>query len=72
MSFEKGAKVQAVDELGRWEEARIIEKDGLNYEVNFVGWGSRFNRVLNSDDVRDIVDPFKTAVQTGKWETLNF
>ena len=56
MTFEKGAKVQAVDELGRWEEARVSEvTEDDRFLVTFVGWGRKFDRVVCPDE---IIDPF--------------
>ena len=66
MRFEKGSKVQAVDELGRWEEVRIVKKDGDQFEICFVGRGSRFNRLVEQSEVRELVDPFDATIQTGK------
>ena len=59
MVLTKGQKVQAVDELGRWEEARIVNvlSDG-HYLVKFVGWSAEFNLIVAEPDVREIVDPF--------------
>ena len=48
MDFKKGQKVQAIGELGRREEARILECDIENFRVNFMQWSSNqpvsFNR----------------------------
>ena len=35
--------------------------------MNFIGWGSRFNRIGMPPEVRDIVDPLTTAIQTGMY-----
>ena len=44
MNFEKGAKVQAVDELGRWEEARVCEvTDDGKHLVRFIGYADGVN-----------------------------
>ena len=55
MIFRKGQKIQAVDELGRWEEARVVEiaSDG-RYCVKFVGWSAEFNLVVTESEVREI------------------
>ena len=55
MDFRKGQKVQAIDELERWEEARVLYRDvDLDeFRVNFTEWGKWFdliggrNRLLN-------------------------
>ena len=39
-SFKKGQKVQAVDEVGRWENGRIVRKSDDEVEVAFNGWPS--------------------------------
>ena len=59
MVFRKGQKVQAVNELGRWEKARIVNvsSDG-QYLVKFVGWSADFNLLVAEPEVREIVDPF--------------
>lgn len=49
-----GAKVQAVDELGRWEEAKII---GVNEthdvaSVSFTGWSDEFNIDVGVENIR--------------------
>ena len=36
--FEKGCKIQGVDEVGSRDEGRIIGKDGETYEVHIVSW----------------------------------
>ena len=70
MNFEKGAKVQAVDELGRWEEARVCEvTDDGKHLVRFIGWSKQFDRVVGSDEIREIVDPFQISV-LGKFIVL--
>lgn len=38
-----GLKVQAVDEIGRWESARIIHSDPSQVKVTFIGWSSEFD-----------------------------
>ena len=66
MIFRKGQKIQAVDELGRWEGARVVEiaSDG-RYCVKFVGWSAEFNLVVTESEVREIVDPFSEFGKSG-------
>ena len=45
MDFNKGQKVQAIDRLGRWEDARILDCDIENFHVNFIGWGMPVNKM---------------------------
>ena len=43
-----GDKGQAVDELGRWEEGRVVTADAetRSFCVKFVGWGKKVNRLV--------------------------
>ena len=60
MKFKKGDIVQAVDEVGRWEEAKIKDVlDGERYMVKFVGWRNVYNRVVDSTEVRELPDPLE-------------
>ena len=45
MDFWKGQKVQTIDELERWEDARVLYRDvDLDeFRVNFTGCGKRFD-----------------------------
>jgi len=45
--MEIGKRVQAIDEIGRWEEGRIMTKDGDLYTVGFTGWDESYNRVVS-------------------------
>lgn len=60
-NYKKGQVVQAIDEVGRWEEARVksTNVDG-SVCVSFVSWSSEHDVTLpgNSECIRDIVDPF--------------
>ena len=45
MIFEKGSKVQAFDELGRWEKPQVSKVTGDDrFLVTFVGWGRKFDQ----------------------------
>ena len=72
--YSKGLKVQAVDELGRWEEARVVnEPDSSGHiEVQFRGWSTTFNRVLDplAGEIRTIIDPFQEEIIC-KYSLLN-
>ena len=52
--FNVGLKVQAVDELGRWEEGRVVHVDSGSVGVKFSGWSDEFNRTFpsSSKDIR--------------------
>ena len=60
MDFKLGDRVQAVDELGRWEEAKVVlvEAETQRYCVRFVGWGEKFNRLVTNSEIRRLHDPF--------------
>ncbi|KAJ8050219.1 hypothetical protein HOLleu_03333 [Holothuria leucospilota] len=49
-----GTKVQAVDELGRWEEGTVVRYDSSNdsYTVSFNGWSNEFDRDVTSSEIR--------------------
>lgn len=55
--FRIGEKVQAVDELGRWENARVIalDEDGLA-TVHFTGWDSSFDVKPDHHQIRRPID----------------
>ena len=61
MDFKKGQKVQVIDELGRWEEARILECDFENFCVNFIGWGMPVNKM------KSLFSSFLYHFQNFKW-----
>ncbi|KAJ8030937.1 hypothetical protein HOLleu_27488 [Holothuria leucospilota] len=61
MEFTIGTKVQAVDELGRWENGKIIARNVTTgkYHVSFSGWGSEFDVDVSPSSVRKPIDPAK-------------
>jgi hypothetical protein len=76
--FKPGSKVQAIDEIGRWEMARILQVfpdmpiDGssdavdspYNYKVRFLGWGDDFDKLVGKEEIRL---PLKVHPLGGKW-----
>lgn len=56
-------QIQALDELGRWEAAKIIKEleDG-KFLVRFIGWGREFNTELPQSKIRPAVHPFVNGV----------
>lgn len=57
------SEIQALDELGRWEAAKIIsECDDGELLVRFIGWGRNFDTKLSKSKVRKAVDPFASGV----------
>jgi hypothetical protein len=53
MAFAIGDKVQAVDELGQWTDARVMEicDDGA-YRVNYDGWTNKYDNVVREPYIR--------------------
>ena len=52
--------VQALDELGRWENGIIVKKfaDGTSL-VTFPGWSSECDQVLPPESIRERIHPFQ-------------
>ena len=67
MIFRKGQKIQAVDELGWWEEVCVVEiaSDG-RYCVKFDGWSAEFNQVVTVSEVREIWILFQSSLSLEK------
>ena len=62
MAFFVGSRVQAIDELGRWEEAKVVGilEDGFN--VTFIGFGKDCDMVVTGESIRSLIDPFQIVV----------
>jgi len=60
--FKIGSRVQAIDELGRWEEGKVVDyhnKDGIcGPVVHFPGWGQEFDVHASPAEIRPLWDPF--------------
>ena len=54
--YEIGNKVQAVDQIGRWENAIVKAVDGHSVTVKFPGWPG-FDRQAQSIEIRPRVLP---------------
>ena len=52
-----GDRIQALDSLGRWENARIVDILPNGYRVSFIGWASEFDRDLHREEGRLCVAP---------------
>ena len=56
MEFKVGHEVQAVDELGRWEEGKSVESIRDEHGPRFVekcfGWRKEFNVTVGLDQIR--------------------
>ncbi|KAJ8018462.1 hypothetical protein HOLleu_43539 [Holothuria leucospilota] len=67
MEFFLGQKVQARDELGRWENGHVKDiknvgldsTNGLLIRVGFDGWSSEFDVEVAPINVRKPIDPFE-------------
>ena len=42
--------VQVLDELGRWENAKIIDKSDSKVKVTYVGWRKEFDTWIDLSD----------------------
>ena len=55
-----GDRVQAVDDIGRRENARVLDLLDENLvKVRFTGWSSDWDRAVGKHEVREIVPPFE-------------
>ena len=53
MPFAIGDKVQAVDENGHWEDARVMEtSDDGTYTVNYSGWTNDYDNAVREPYIR--------------------
>jgi hypothetical protein len=50
-------EIQAIDELGRWEDAIIKEKNGDTFLVSFRGWSSQYDIWTEKERIRPRIDP---------------
>ena len=62
-----GQRVQAVDELGRWEDARFMAiANGSNaFVVGFPGWGREYDRTVGTEEIRMPLPPYQRL--PSKW-----
>ena len=68
MEAKVGQKVQAVDQLGRWEDAKIVAIGDEGFTVKFVGWSEKYNRsVVFGVEMRLPVEPFQRRTTSGKF-----
>ena len=56
-----GKRIQAIDSLGRWENAKVKEIDNTigEYFVTFPGWGSEWDRWVTKGELRIPVRPLR-------------
>ncbi|KAJ8034717.1 hypothetical protein HOLleu_21679 [Holothuria leucospilota] len=62
MEFRVGDSVQAIDELGRWEPARVLELCEGGYSVHFTNWAKIYDCVVKPENIRKPVSQFHHAV----------
>lgn len=64
MALKVGNKIQAVDELGRWENATIeaIDYSAQLATVSFVGWDADFNVTNPLSQIRKPVNVFVKGI----------
>ena len=60
--FIVGQRVQAIDQLGKWSEARVTSSASGTVGVTFCGWSSEFDEELPIESVRLPVKPFDYAI----------
>ena len=53
-----GKRVQALDQLGRWEGARVLAVTEEGIKVSFDGYTSAYDLMVSTTEVRDVIDPF--------------
>ncbi|XP_071852451.1 uncharacterized protein [Apostichopus japonicus] len=69
MEYTVGNKIQAIDELGRWEDAVVIgviqESDSIR--VRYIGWSEDHDEELPLSSVRWPVEPFSYGVASSSY-----
>ena len=69
MEAKVGQRVQAVDQLGRWEDAKVVSVAELPElcTVKFVGWNEEYNKAVRPGvDMRVPVEPIYGQEKFGK------
>ena len=64
MAFRRNEKVQAIDELGRWENAVVTEVLEDGYEVRFPGCERDCDRVVKAGEIRERVAPLEEQIRS--------
>ena len=57
--FNINQKVQAVDELGRWENAVVTGVTETAWDVRFPGYERDCDRLVSRGEIRERVPPFE-------------
>lgn len=55
-SFQIGDRVEALDNVGHWALAKILEINDDSYLVSFEGWGNKWNRIAKEAEVRKVTE----------------
>ena len=63
MAFHRNEKVQAIDELGKWENAVVTEVSEDGYEVRFPGCEHVCDRVVKAGEIRERVAPLEEQIR---------
>lgn len=64
-NFQVGNRVQAVDDLGRWESGRVIgHGPGSLLKVTFIGWGREWDRDVPPHQCRECVAPLEEQTRS--------
>ena len=71
MEFLPGVHVQAVDQIGRYEQVKVLAIKEGQLEIRFLGWGKDYDMWVPIEDVRFPEDTFTRAV-IGKYNYLYF
>lgn len=58
MEVKVGERVQAIDELGRWDNCVVISKENGCVTVTFPGWDTDFDVTVPEEDIRRPIDEF--------------
>ena len=64
-----GDRVQSIDELGRWENGRVVSigmigEETNAYSVKFDGFGPEFNQVVGSEAIRLRLPPYQELIRS--------
>ena len=52
LQYDVGYRVQAIDELGRWGNGKIIDCNTDKFKIRFDGYGCLCDRVVNLHEIR--------------------
>lgn len=63
MDVTRDIYVQALDELGRWENAKVKARfaDGRT-QVTFTGWSAEYDQIVPPEGIRERIHPFESEL----------